>query len=148
MYVGDFLECLFHGRGILTVNQGGEKVQYDGEFAFGLKHGRGELCMKDFKFVGNFKHEKYDGFGIVKTPKLEYKGFFRNNLFNGQGRMTFPDGNCYDGEFTDSRMNGVGRITTAANVELVGFFKDSEFGSFARITYPEGHVYDGSVKDL
>jgi len=68
--------------------------------------------MDDFKFVGNFKNEKYDGFGIVKTSKLEYKGFFKNNLFNGQGRMTFPNGISYDGEFTNSRLNGVGRITT------------------------------------
>ena len=148
MYVGSFLECLFHGKGILIVNKGGDRVQYDGEFSFGLKHGRGELSMDDFKFVGNFKNEKYDGFGIVKTSKLEYKGFFKNNLFNGQGRMTFPNGISYDGEFTNSRLNGVGRITTQSNVELVGFFKDSEFGNFARITYPEGYIYEGSIKEL
>ena len=43
---------------------------------------------------------------------------------NGKGKMTYPDGRCFEGEWKDDKMNGKGKMT-----------------------YPDGRCFEGDCKD-
>ena len=43
---------------------------------------------------------------------------------NGHGKMTFPDGSVFEGEFKDGKANGHGKMT-----------------------FPDGGVFEGEYKD-
>ncbi len=59
---------------------------YDGETRDGKAHGRGAVTSDDFHCVGNWDQGMLQGFGI----------------------LTFPNGDCFEGEFKDGVPNGEG----------------------------------------
>lgn len=79
---------------------------------------------------------------------MEFIGQFKNNKFNGNGKMTLKSGLIYEGEFKDNNLNGVGKITNNLNIEYIGFFNDSELSNFARVNYPDGSYFEGGVKEF
>ncbi len=46
-----------------------------------------------------------------KKKDRKYVGDIRNGVPNGQGILTFPDGEKYEGEFKDGKKNGQGTYT-------------------------------------
>ena len=44
--------------------------------------------------------DKHEGFGILKEHDKIYVGTFKNNLYDGFGKLTFRDGNEYIGNFS------------------------------------------------
>lgn len=60
MFVGKFLRDEFK-KGVYTTKDGSE---YSGQFLNELKHGHGELNIKDkFTYKGEFKYDKFEGEG-------------------------------------------------------------------------------------
>jgi len=35
-----------------------------------------------------------------------YKGHWRSGVIHGEGQLTWPDGRCYTGQFTDGEQTG------------------------------------------
>ena len=52
------------------------------------------------------KTEWVDTYGI-------YVGEYKDGKKNGQGTMTYPDGNKYIGEYKDDKMHGQATLTSA-----------------------------------
>lgn len=84
--------------------------EYKGEFAHGLRHGRGTFvyasgavysgCWKNSK-----KHGQVNNFAlcVLKHRHLDsFHGVTENVLF--QGKFIFKNGDIYEGEFIDDRM--------------------------------------------
>ena len=65
---------------------------YEGEFHNGLKNGRGV-----FYFSGHYKFWKYEG-------------NFINDYFEGNGKLFYKNGECYDGRFKKGKRIGLSRV--------------------------------------
>ncbi|MDP6464003.1 MAG: hypothetical protein QGH65_08865 [SAR324 cluster bacterium] len=61
--------------------------------------------------------------GDEKTD-LKYEGEISNEVPNGQGTLTYPDGQKYEGEWKDGEWNGQGIFTISDGTKYVGEFKD------------------------
>lgn len=105
MYTGDWKANELNGYGEMhyrnisysRFNTGSHS--YFGEWQNGMYHGYGELVFNnDSKFT-------------------RYKGFFRNNRFDGKGVLQFRDGGIYEGSFLQGLKHGEGkRIWSSGNI--------------------------------
>ena len=64
---------------------------------------------EDAKYIGEFKD-----------------GFFEDRQPNGQGTITYPNGNKYVGRLKDGEKDGQGTFTFSDGERYVGKFKDDE----------------------
>ena len=62
--------------------------------ATGAFHGEGELHVRGkYKFKGQWKHGKKDGFGIYRSKSgYRYEGEWQDNLMHGSGKETTSSG--------------------------------------------------------
>ena len=99
-YVGDFDSDKYHGKGALFF-QGNNKnintINYEGEWKFGLKCGKG----KEF----------------LPNRKLVYEGLFDNNKYK-KGKLYFKNGYYFSGNFDNGKMNGKGVLSFDKNYPI------------------------------
>ena len=68
-------------------------------------HGQGELKWPDGRqYIGNFHHGMMQGFGKLTFNTTfgwaSYKGEFKNNKFEGEGKLVWSNGSSFEGEFS------------------------------------------------
>lgn len=52
-----------------------------------------------FKYLGGIKNEKKEGFGIEKwSNNAKYTGFYKDDLYNGYGKLRKKNGDCLKGK--------------------------------------------------
>jgi hypothetical protein len=52
-------------------------------------------------YEGEMKDNRKHGKGTLKYNGNEYTGYFKNDLFDGKGKLTFADGTVFEGNFTN-----------------------------------------------
>ncbi len=69
-YTGGFSDGKRHGKGVALTGGGSTMMErYEGEYVNGVRSGLGTLWVeKSFKYVGGFKANKFDGYGVY-TPE-------------------------------------------------------------------------------
>ena len=88
----------------------------------------------------------FKSFGDGKVqPK--YKGEIKNGKPNGQGTITYPDGDKYVGKWRDGLKNGQGTYTWSDGDKYVGEWKDGEQNGQGTYIYHDGRKYEGEWKD-
>ena len=95
---GEFRSGKAHGFARITY---GDKSQYEGEVANGVRHGRGVYTYPDkvSKYEGLFEEDNYHGHGeLAMKDGVEYKGEFKNGAFHGRGEYLTKEFR-YIGEF-------------------------------------------------
>jgi len=97
-YIGDFKNGLREGKGILYYPNGST---YEGEFRNNLKEGYGVLKTKDNSVTisGQFKEDKIITGTSVHSDGHKYVGAFKNQLYDGLGKRTYPNGDEVEGTF-------------------------------------------------
>ena len=76
-----------------------------------------------------------------------YTGEVSNNVPNGQGTETYPDGRKYVGEYEDDRKHGQGTYTWSDGTKYVGEYKDDKRHGQGTYTESNGSKYVGEFKD-
>ena len=109
-YVGEFANGLRHGKGCFY-NKEGELI-YSGGWLFGLKHGVGELHDDFGLYSGEFVKGQKCGQGSYTLYSGDhYKGDFAEDLYNGRGEFTNVSGRVvYEGEWRDGQRHGEGKM--------------------------------------
>ena len=84
----------------------------------------------NFKYEGQFNGGKIDGYGKIvflgsNVLECEYEGTFRQNNIEGNGIMKWKNGNMYQGEIKNGKMNGRGRFIPKDGIPIDGVFKDN-----------------------
>jgi len=104
---------------------------------------------RDFsKYEGEIKIGFPNGQGILTFPDGEkYVGEFKDGTPNGQGTFTSPDGKKYVGEHKDGKMYGQGTFTWNDGSKYVGGYKDGEYHGQGTHTWSNGGKYVGEYKD-
>lgn len=88
VYSGEMANGIKNGKGkmIFTNN----KI-YTGEWKNGKIEGYGKLCYRNGDYyIGCFTNGMRNGFGKFISAELCYFGYWKDDKFNGQGRLKFP----------------------------------------------------------
>ena len=117
-YSGEFLDSYLNGNGTITNNIQNEK--YHGMFEKNEFNGKGIYYYRNGDiYDGNFEYGVKSGYGkYTRNDKVEFEGFWNDDLPNGNGELIFQ-GNNLKGYFR----NGV-FIENSENEENRDIFKD------------------------
>lgn len=72
-----------------------------------------------------------------------YAGEIADSMFNGYGKMVYPDSTVYEGEWKDGLWNGKGEVFYPDGDSYSGNFKEHEFSGFGTYVYSDGAKYEG-----
>jgi len=113
----------------------GEWILKWGVLYFGFRNGK----------VGYYT-EKWEGFESEDNRDFsKYEGEIKIGFPNGQGILTFPDGEKYEGEYKDGLKNGHGTYTFLNGDNFEGEWKDGKQDEGTH-TWSNKYKYEGSWK--
>ena len=90
-----------------------------------------------------------NGTGKIKTPEGDvYEGLFSNFIPEGEGVFTFANGNIYTGEVSSGQPHGKGNLQIIAeNAVFEGYFRKGKPQGRGVYTFADGQVYDGYFRN-
>ena len=81
---------------------------YDGAWAQGERTGTGSLTTYangvSQTMTGSFVKGKMEGYGSLDSNTTKYRGQFKDNNYNGQGKLEYTTGQVLEGTFKDGTM--------------------------------------------
>ncbi|MGX7199555.1 hypothetical protein ACWOEH_06710 [Enterococcus nangangensis] len=83
----------------------------------------------------------------LDQQQIVYHGQVAKGRFNGQGKITFPDGASYQGNFKRGRFDGAGKFTAAAGWVYEGEFVRGVPQGQGKLTTTDQAIYQGTFKD-
>ena len=72
-----------------------------------------------------------------------FKGFWKNNKANGEGRLIHADGDCYEGSWVDDLAQGYGKYIHSDGASYTGFWSNDKQHGKGIETWPDGAKYEG-----
>jgi hypothetical protein len=145
LYFGEWLDTKFHGFGYFSWSQHG--LKYMGEYAAGLRHGKGMLVWNNGdRYVGEFEAESKNGKGIFYWSNGDvYNGEYLKDKKHGHGIITWGShpGECYDGEWSNDKKQGFGKYNWSNGGSYVGYWHDNKRSGRGREVWPSGSIYEG-----
>jgi hypothetical protein len=162
IYQGEFYKGKFNGKGRLYSTEAANPYEIDGTFSEGLPDGVCRMIYPDgSEYNGPIEAGKRSGKGklaftspsisisteegAVASPKL-YEGDFKNDLMEGQGKLTFSDGSVYTGEFKNNAAEGRGKLISPG-CSFSGFFLNNKKEGEGVAIYSNGEKYEGGFKE-
>mmetsp|Transcript_19640 Transcript_19640/g.36181 ORF Transcript_19640/g.36181 Transcript_19640/m.36181 type:complete len:737 (+) Transcript_19640:5078-7288(+) len=169
----------------LTLNSRNKDQHKTGEFNSGKLNGYGVARYGPFGiYKGSFKEGKRCGQGVMNYTDLthrcswlpetegEYEGEWQDDLRHGKGKMLWPsgiryegnfkrdrrhnvtgkiwfgNGDTYEGEWVDDLMHGRGVYSSHNGKVYRGRFKSGDFGGEGLLLFPNGEKYEGQVVSM
>lgn len=143
-----------HGQGKLVHGRYSyDYYVYEGKFRNGKRHGKGVLieghAPYEDRYEGDWKNDMRDGFGIQEDYiGYRYEGEWKENEHHGCGEWKTRDGIVYEGNIFDKGcIVGRGKITYPNGEVYEGEIRKSKRSGHGVMTYSDGHVYDGQWLD-
>jgi len=104
-YVGEFKEDLRDGYGEATYVNGSS---YRGNWSKGDWMGQGTWYNSETNetYYGIWNNGELNGQGTGILPSFTYEGPFKEGLFHGVGKLTYPDGDIYYAEYIGGEFQG------------------------------------------
>ena len=83
---------------------------------------------------------------VFGDNQVTYTGTTIQGKMNGQGKMTFENGDTYEGEFVDGYFQGQGTYTSVDGWVYEGQFVKGQADGQGRLTTQDNIVYEGTFK--
>lgn len=89
-----FQDNHYHGQGLLRYDH---DIVYEGSFFKSKRHGQGFIDYPTIHihYLGTWKNDQFNGHGKLTSNKVGaefiYEGTFKNNLFHGSGTLKFNE---------------------------------------------------------
>lgn len=138
-YEGDFLYGMRHGKGKHEFR--GEV--FDGDWKWDQRHGWGTLTMRDgSQTKGEWEGGKPHGFISMVDTKgtVAYEGEFKTGKRHGLGRQLFESGDMYDGGWKDGRLHDRGVYYFTNGDKLYGMWSDGVYDGVGVFHYVDGSI--------
>ncbi|KAK2956005.1 putative serine/threonine protein kinase [Blattamonas nauphoetae] len=151
MYDGEWRAQKHHGKGTVTYyDASGEIIeQYVGDWVDGLKCGKGVMtCSDGKKYDGSWKNDLFHGEGELTYPNGNiYKGTFSRGRREGKGVLMYVDGRKYDGSWKDNNADGYGSFVYICGDVYEGEWKRTKKHGKGKLTYASGDCYEGDWRE-
>jgi len=140
---GKFIDGELNGKGIFTNK---ENNNYIGDFVNSMRCGKGEITTDKYHYVGEFKDDKLNGYGVIDflIDEQRYEGEFENNEINGKGIYKWKNGDIYEGEMKDGKMNGFGKYSYFDGKVYEGEYINGIKQGKGKLTYPGNRQFEGN----
>ncbi|ORM41307.1 Phosphatidylinositol 4-phosphate 5-kinase 8 [Babesia sp. Xinjiang] len=137
-YVGSFDSNLYDGTGELTYVNGDN---FKGIFKAGLRNGKGVMLYANGDtFDGTWRNGLRHGFGVERfADGSVYMGMFKDNRRDGNGELKMSNGVVYEGMF-DNDVTGQGRMVWPTGESYMGEFRHGFKHNYGMTTYRSGPV--------
>ncbi len=156
-----------HGKGILRYDNGNV---YEGNFAEGIKKGRGVYLREDTHYEGEHAFNMAQGFGVFTQTNFnqKYFGYFMKDEMDSEGlnhtdgnmsnfydfdperkgicRMYF-EGNYLESQYSKNQPCGQGRIVFEGEIILECFFENGNHCGPGIMRFPDGSVLHATYVD-
>lgn len=154
-----------HAKTGQFVEQYGGEGKYDGEFQYGMRHGRGKHEFRGEIYEGDWKWDQRDGQGTLtckdgstmqgawqggKTHGIvtmtdtkgtvTYEGEIKCGKRDGLGRQLFESGDMYDGGWKDGRLHDRGVYYFTNGDKLYGMWSEGKYDGAAVFHYADGSI--------
>lgn len=108
----------------------------------------GRIILPDGVYEGQVKDNIFNGQGKMTYNEtgIVYEGEWSDNKKHGNGKMTWADGSKYEGEFHEDSFNGQGKFEWANGYKYIGYFRDGVFEGQGKLQSPTGSYYEGEFK--
>lgn len=83
---------------------------------------------------------------VFGNNQVTYTGTTIQGKMNGQGKMTFENGDTYEGEFVDGYFQGTGTYTSKDGWTYEGQFVKGQADGQGKLTTQDNIVYEGTFK--
>ena len=95
-------------------------------------------------YVGEIADSMFNGYGKMFYPdSTVYEGDWKDGLWDGKGTVMFPDGDSYSGDFREHQFSGYGKYIYSDGAVYEGNWKDGLFNGAGTMHYADGSVYAG-----
>ena len=115
-------------------------------------HGHGMFICRvgGYSYLGEFKNNKFDGRGkLIYDDNTKYEGDFSEGYMHGEGNLIFKDGSCYKGLFDKNCFHGKGKFTFHDGRKYNGDWKNNAMDGRGIFTWDEHIKYNGNyVKNI
>ncbi|MFL4359576.1 MORN repeat-containing protein [Streptococcus uberis] len=78
--------------------------------------------------------------------QIKYSGYVVNNKMNGEGQLTFENGDSYQGHFTNGQFDGKGTFKASNGWSYRGDFKKGQADGKGVLKAKNNKVYKGTFK--
>lgn len=132
-----------------TMMWGNGAATYQGEWSYGLPHGKGQY-IDSFgnKYDGEFKLGFFWGQArfFSETYKYSYTGEFVMGKKHNKGRITYANKTAYDGQWFQDNMHGYGTYFAGKNYVYQGMMQNNAFNGKGALQTPQG-IITGTFKN-
>ena len=92
------------------------------------------------------EYEDTTGIGRANYPEVgRYEGHFNENgVPHGEGKITYEEGDVYEGELVDGKRSGKGKMTYKNGNIYEGEWAEDVRHGHGSLTYPSGYEYKGN----
>jgi len=152
-----------HSRTGHFVEQYGEDGRYEGEFLYGMRHGKGSHEFRGEAYEGDWKWDMRHGWGVCTLPdgsqirgewqggkphgfvtildkagNPSFEGLMKEGKRHGLGRQIFESGDSYDGDWKAGRLHDRGIYYFANGDKLYGMWKEGVYDGVGIFRYANG----------
>ncbi|CAM2961066.1 signal peptide [Streptococcus acidominimus] len=89
---------------------------------------------------------KREGTLSYDNGSITYSGKIANNRMNGQGKLTYKNGDTYEGSFKNGVFSGQGTYTSEKGWTYIGEFKKGQPDGQGTLKTTNGKTYKGKFK--
>ena len=99
-------------------------------------------------YVGEIADSLFNGYGKMVYPdSTVYEGNWKDGLWDGKGELSYPDGDYYAGNFSKHRFSGYGTYLYSNGAKYEGYWENGMFNGPGTMEYADGSTYAGTWKD-
>jgi hypothetical protein len=144
IFQGGFLDNRLHGLGTIRYTDGSV---FDGAFQLDAILGKGRMIYPDGSvYWGFLAPTTAPPSGTDSNNRTPTDRPFPGLAPHGRGKLTFADGRTiYDGEFSNGRMEGHGKLTSGDGSWYLGEFSDGEKNGLGLEVRADGTIYHEGV---
>ena len=141
-YQGFFEQDAIEGNGTYTFANGRvlSGVFHDGTFV----EGTDTYSDDNINIIVYFKNSTIDSAEIIWRDGTSYSGEANEAGFNGEGVLSFPNGDIYQGNFRNGLRNGVGKYSWENGDEYSGEWLDDKMNGIGKYVFSSGEYISGS----
>ena len=145
-YEGKFINGKINGKGILKNKEGNI---YFGDFIDDIRFGEGDLTTKNYHYIGEFRNNKFDGKGKIEffNEGKTYEGQFQDNEIEGKGIYKWKSGDIYEGQMKKGKMDGYGKYIYSDGRIYDGEYVEGVKNGSGKYIYSKDKIYEGTFVD-